>query len=67
MLLKSLKDEEVWYNEGDIAEYIAAADLLGFEYDYCETDKNIEFAAWYPDEPGKSALFRLGRKIDASD
>lgn len=63
-LLQCLEEENIWYDDGDVDEYIAAANFLGFEYDYCETDEEIEFAAWNPEKPSKMAQIRLGRQID---
>ncbi|WP_013324814.1 hypothetical protein [Gloeothece verrucosa] len=51
-----LEEGNIWHYDGDLNEYIAAADLLGLEYDYCETDEEIEFAALHCDEPMKAAL-----------
>ena len=59
ILLDSMKSGEIWYCEGEIEEFIAAAQKLGWDFDYCQTAEGIDFMAWNPEAPQRAAQIKL--------
>jgi hypothetical protein len=51
MILHSIQDREIYFCEGELDEFIEAAQRLGFECDYCRnSDGGFDFMAWKPDD-----------------
>jgi len=60
MILHSIKDQEIYFCEGELDEFIEAAQRLGFEYDYCRnSDSGFDFMAWNTDEDEEVARIKL--------
>ena len=58
-ILRSIRDREIYFCDGELDEFIEAAKSLGFDYDYCKTKDGFDFMAWNPDDEEKVARIKL--------
>jgi hypothetical protein len=59
MILYSIKEREVYFCDGELDEFIEAANSLGFDYDYCTTADGFDFMAWNPNDEEEVAKIKL--------
>lgn len=48
IILASMADNEIYYSDGTLQEFIEAAEALNMDYDYEKTIDGYDFQAWYP-------------------
>jgi len=59
MILRSIRDREIYFCDGELDEFIEAAKSLGFDCDYCKTKDGFDFMAWNPDDQEEVAKIKL--------
>jgi hypothetical protein len=59
MILASIKDGEIYFCDGTLAEFIEAAEALEMDYDYEKSADGYDFSAWYLDNDEKAAKLKL--------
>ena len=59
MILHSIRDQEIYFCDGELGEFIEAAKSLDFDYDYCKSEDGFDFVAWNPDDEEQVAKIKL--------
>ena len=58
-ILRSIRDREIYFCDGELDEFIEAAKSLGFDYDYRKTKDGFDFMTWHPDDEEEVARIKL--------
>jgi hypothetical protein len=59
MILASMADNDLYYADGTLQDFIEAVESLSMDYDYQKTDDGYDFKAWYPDNQETFARIKL--------
>jgi len=59
MILVSMADNEIYFCDGTLQEFIEAAEALDMEYDYQQTIDGYDFEAWHIENQETFARLKL--------